>query len=94
VQQFGLDARDSGYRESRQRGSLDSMVDEARGKSPVERVEDALREIGTLLLAFAPLDAALSEGRMPIGFLLLFVGSGLLLFVAALLMERKRVHVR
>ena len=34
-----------------------------------------MREVGTLLIAFAPLDAALSEGPMPTAaFLLLFLG--------------------
>jgi len=37
-----------------------------------------MREVGTLLIAFAPLDAALSEGPMPAAtFLLLFLGLGL-----------------
>src|SRR5206468_12255299 len=31
-------------------------------KTVQERVEDAMREVGTLLITFAPLDAALAEG--------------------------------
>jgi hypothetical protein len=70
------------------------MVDQSGGRSAAERIEDAMREIGTLLLAFAPLDAALSEGRLPASaFLLLFLGLGLSLFVGALAMERKRTGV-
>jgi len=53
-----------------------------------------MREVGTLLIAFAPLDAALSERREHIaGFLLLFLGLGALLFVGALVLERRRSHV-
>jgi hypothetical protein len=60
-------------------------------KSAGERVEDAMREIGTLLIAFAPLDAALSERREHVAvFLLLFLGLGALLFIGALVLERRR----
>ena len=52
-----------------------------------------MREIGTLLIAFAPLDAALSGGPMPAAtFLLLFLGLGLTLFAGALLIERMRTR--
>ncbi len=52
-----------------------------------------MREIGTLLIAFAPLDAALSPGPMPTAaFLLLFLGLGLTLFVGALLIEKGRTR--
>jgi hypothetical protein len=45
-------------------------------KSAGERIEDAMREVGTLLIAFAPLDAALSERREHVAvFLLLFLRS-------------------
>ena len=62
-------------------------------KKARERIEDAMREVGTLLIAFAPLDAALSEGRgqmNTLAFLLLFFGLGSLLFVGAVLLERRR----
>jgi hypothetical protein len=39
------------------------MPDQTSVKSAGERIEDAMREIGTLLIAFAPLDAALTERR-------------------------------
>ncbi len=50
-----------------------------------------MREVGTLLIAFAPLDVALSEGRIPtLWFLLIFLGLGASLFVGALVLERER----
>ena len=46
------------------------MADWTQVKSAGERIEDAMREVGTLLIAFAPLDAALSERKEHIvGFL-------------------------
>jgi len=46
------------------------MADRTQVKSAGERIEDAMREVGTLLIAFAPLDAALSERKEHIvGFL-------------------------
>lgn len=56
------------------------------------RVEDAIREIGTLLVAFAPLDVALTEGRRW-GTLLLFLLLGASLFIGSLWLERRRRHV-
>lgn len=54
-----------------------------------------MREVGTLLIAFAPLDVALSEGRIPaFWFLLLFLGLGVSLFAGAIALERKRHRVR
>ena len=67
--------------------SLDSKT-----KPAAERVEDALREIGTLLLAFAPLDAVLTEEARR-GYVLLFVLAGLLLFMGSLSLERRRRRV-
>jgi len=70
------------------------MADRTQVKSAGERIEDAMREVGTLLIAFAPLDAALSERKEHIvGFLLLFLGLGALLFVGVLVLERRRSHV-
>jgi uncharacterized membrane protein len=56
------------------------------------RILEALREIGMLLMAFGPLDIALSEKGLANrwGFLLLFVGGGLVLFVLALIVEWRR----
>ena len=56
-----------------------------------ERIEDAMREIGVLLLAFAPLDVALNRHeRGALSFLLLFLGFGTALFTGALILERWR----
>jgi len=72
---------------------LGPMARRSGVRSIAERIEDAMREVGTLLIAFAPLDAALSEGRMPTAaFLLLFLGLGLTLFVGALLIEKGRTR--
>ena len=60
-------------------------------KTLAERVEDAMREVGTLVMAFAPLDAAFAEGDARVGRLLLFGAYGLLLFVGSLWLERRRV---
>lgn len=69
------------------------MPDQTEVKSAGERIEDAMREIGTLLIAFAPLDAALSERREHVVvFLLLFLGLGALLFIGALILERRRTR--
>ena len=67
------------------------MPDQTSVKSAGERIGDAMREIGTLLIAFAPLDAALTERREHVAvFLLLFLGLGALLFIGALVLERRR----
>lgn len=58
-----------------------------------ERIGDAMREVGTLLITFAPLDAALSESRNVIRGLLYFLGIGLVLFAGSLWLERRRPHV-
>lgn len=56
-----------------------------------ERIEEALREIGVLLLAFTPLDAAVNSAQgHGSGVLLYFFGLGLCLFGGALLLERRR----
>ena len=63
-------------------------------KTVQERLEDAMREVGTLLIAFAPLDAALAEQRGKTGLLLLFMIVGVLLFLVSVLIERRRSRVR
>lgn len=64
-------------------------------KTVRERIEEALREIGVLLLAFAPVDATVNAPRgLGIGFLLLFGGLGLCLLTVALHLERLRREVR
>src|SRR6266536_6241889 len=42
---------------------LPHMARPSRARSAAERIEDAMREVGTLLIAFTPLDVALSDGR-------------------------------
>jgi len=54
-----------------------------------ERIEDALREIGTLLMTFAPLDAAINPSESG-GRLLIFFLIGLIVFLLALRLERSR----
>jgi hypothetical protein len=53
------------------------------------RVIEGMREVGILLIAFAPLDVALNpgSGRRALGVLLFFGGLGLLLFIGALALE-------
>ena len=56
-----------------------------------ERFNEILREIGVLLLAFAPLDAALgSERQDRWSLVLLFVTFGISLIVVSLLNEQRR----
>jgi len=54
-----------------------------------ERIVEAMREVGVLLIAFTPLDAALQPRDIhPVGvFLAVFLGAGLLLFFGALILE-------
>jgi hypothetical protein len=54
-----------------------------------ERLEDGMGEVGTLLIAFAPLDAALNP-NLHLTWLLLFFGLGVSLFMSALFFERSR----
>ena len=61
-------------------------------KAVQERLEDAMREVGTLLIAFAPLDVALAEDRSRTRALLLFLLIGVALFAGSLWLERKREH--
>ena len=56
-----------------------------------ERLEEAAREVGVLLFAFAPLDAALNETREFRGrVMLLFLALGVAFFVGALVAEHRR----
>ena len=55
-----------------------------------ERIEEAMREVAVLFLAFAPLDAALGAGPTRWWLVLLFLSLGAFLFMAALRLERKR----
>ncbi|MDD5304148.1 MAG: hypothetical protein PHS14_13690 [Elusimicrobia bacterium] len=66
-------------------------MEKSEMKTVWERIEDGQREVGVLLIAFAPLDVALnrhSPGNF--NYLLLFLGLGAFLFVGALIQERRR----
>jgi hypothetical protein len=55
-----------------------------------ERVEEALREIGILLIALSPLDAIVDFSHSSLVPLLLMWGIGLILFVWAISLENRR----
>ena len=61
-------------------------------KTVQERVEDAMREVGTLLITFAPLDAALAEYGGVARKFLFFLIVGVVLFAGSLWLERRRTH--
>ncbi len=65
------------------------MASASEVKTPKERIEDALREIGTLLMTFAPLDAALNRDANVLS-LLIFFAIGVIVFLIALRLERSR----
>ena len=54
-----------------------------------ERIIEGLREVGLLLIAFSPIDAAISKGtlREATEFLVGFLGGGLVLFGLGLFLE-------
>ena len=50
-----------------------------------------MREVGVLLIAFAPLDVALTHGQAgQLNFLFLFLGLGISLFTGSLRLEKRR----
>lgn len=54
-----------------------------------------MREVGTLLIAFAPLDVGLNGASRDLTLpLLIFLVAGALLFVGAVALERRRARVR
>ena len=55
-----------------------------------QRVEEALREIGVLLVALSPLDATVRATGTPRHTLLYLFIAGVVLFVVAVLLERRR----
>jgi hypothetical protein len=71
------------------------MSGKSAAPSVKERIEEILREIGVLLFAFAPLDAALGSDRPDRWtIVLLFVTLGLSLIVVSLLSEQRRRRER
>jgi uncharacterized MAPEG superfamily protein len=63
----------------------------AQYQTPIERIEEAAREIATLFIALAPLDVVLGADR-PYAFTyaLIFVAVGVIFFVLTLFSERHR----
>jgi hypothetical protein len=62
--------------------------------SAPRRIEDAIRESGTLIAALTPLDAAFAQDRADMwARVLLLLAGGILLFVYALYLERRRTRV-
>jgi hypothetical protein len=61
----------------------------AKARLLADRILEAMREIAVLLLAFAPLDVALTPSpiRRSAGTLLIFLGLGVFLFAATLVFE-------
>jgi len=70
-----------------------SVADSPDYKSARVRIEDAIREIGVLLIALAPLDAAFAE-RGALSKLLIFLLIGGTLFSIALWLERTHADDR
>jgi hypothetical protein len=57
----------------------------------IQRIEEALREISVLFVTLAPLDVFLGEhGAKAVRNGLIFVTGGIILFVIALRIERRR----
>jgi hypothetical protein len=62
-------------------------------KAVAERIEDAIREVGTLLVALAPLDMAFGADRAhALRYGLIFEVIGVSLFLFALFLERRHSH--
>ena len=58
--------------------------------SPRERIEEAMREVGVLLMAFAPLDGLLQPRELiPWPRLSFFLSLGIFLFALAIVFERR-----
>ena len=62
-------------------------------RATFQRLEDLMREMGTLLLAFAPLEGALSSSPSRWFSLVFFLVLGAALFAAAVRSERRRIRV-
>ena len=56
----------------------------------MERIEEIAREIGTLFLVFAPLDAVVGDYRTQRSWMLLFFALGIFLTTVALTSEHRR----
>ena len=91
--------KDKGRRKRGAVPSVDSGMTPRRQLRPVpsdtrsvrERIEEAAREIGLLLMAFAPLDTAVGAAQgQKTGSTLFSALVGLCLFVGAMAMEQRR----
>ena len=59
--------------------------------SPRERIEEGLREVGVLLIAFSPLDAVMQQrDEAPLRAMMGFPTVGLTLFIVAVVHESRR----
>ena len=59
--------------------------------SPRERIEEGLREVGVLLIAFSPFDAVLEQrDEAPLRAMMGFLTVGLALFIVAVVHESRR----
>jgi len=67
-------------------------MDQPTRPTAAERVVEAMREVGVLFVAFAPLDAAFSGGPRAVRVAVAFFGIGLVLFVGAVVLERRRLN--
>jgi len=65
---------------------------DAAVKTVQERVEDAMREVATLFITFAPLDSALARDSGVASTFLFFLIVGVVLFAASLWLERRRTR--
>jgi len=65
-------------------------MDELTRPTAAERVVEAMREVGVLLIAFAPLDAAFSGGPGALRLAVAFFVVGLILFAGAVVLEGRR----
>jgi hypothetical protein len=59
----------------------------AKARLLADRILEAMREIGVLILAFAPLDVALGPSPHSARTLLIFLGLGFFLFAGSLVFE-------
>jgi hypothetical protein len=62
------------------------------GQTVAARIVEAMREVGVLFVAFAPLDAALSGGPRAVRVAVAFFGIGLVPFGGAVVLERRRLN--
>ena len=62
----------------------------ARERTIAHRLEEGAREMGVLLMVFAPLDYAFANSSEHASVVVLFFGAGLVVFSAAVISEIRR----